>query len=359
MRCVARSSVRSACLVLFWQFLQNAEVGEEMDRIFPKGSANMYRWLAAFTFVMLGILPSGLAASAKGIPPPPGSDGQTTILGISDFSPPAWMAVLSDPQGIRFLVGAGDPIFHSRNPRPIGIVQSVLPDGLTMTRAEGSGVCVAPGHRLPDAGELIFRGVTLVKTQEFRHRVVGRGSRRILDGELYLVEVRGTRAILQRDVELPSTMAQPTSAPQPASPTALMEQRLAAIRIVQAGPRKWEVNAKDIRTAMESGEAIVNYALAESRIDISRDRGVGLELKTPLADVRVDSQGFQITSPNLASRVGLQVGDRILQVNDTPIDGLGALVRAYHKIRSDFSIQTVNLRLERDAQRLSFTYRIR
>lgn len=320
----------------------------------------MRRWLSIFTFVMLGILLSGLNASAKGKPHVPGSDGPTTILGTSEFSPAAWMAVISDKQGIRFLVGVGEPIFHGTDPRPVGIVQGIVPDVLTMTRTtKGNGVCVAPGHRLPNAGDLTFRGVALVKTQEIRHRVVGPGSRRILDGELYLVEIRGTRAIVQRDVELPSTTAQPTSAPQPPSPTALMEQRLAAIRIVQAGPRRWEVNAKDVRTAMESGEAIINNVLTNSRIDISLDRGVGLELKTPMADVRVDNKGFLITSPNLASRAGLQVGDRILEVNDTPIDGLGALVRAYRKIRSDSSIQMVNLRIERDAQPLSFTYRVR
>ncbi len=320
----------------------------------------MRRWLSIFTFAMSGILLSGLNASAKGMPQVPGSDGPTTILGTSEVSPAAWMAVISDKQGIRFLVGVRDPIFHGTDPLPVGIVQGIGPDVLTMTRTErSSGVCVAPGHRLPGAGDLTFRGATLVKTQEFRHRVVGPGSRRILDGELYLVEIRGTQAILQRDVELPSTTAQPTSAPQPPSPTALMEQRLAAIRIVQAGPRRWEVNAKDVRTAMESGEAIINNVLTNSRIDISLDRGVGLELKTPMAEVRIDNKGFLITSPNLASRAGLQVGDRILEVNDTPIDGFGALVRAYRKIRSDSSIQTVNLRIERDAQPLSFTYRVR
>jgi hypothetical protein len=320
----------------------------------------MSRCFSVLVLVVLNILSTGSHASAKAIPPLPGSDGQTTVLGISEFSPPARMAVISDQQGIRFLVGGGDPIFHERDPRPVGIVQSILPDLLTMTRTEkGSGFCVASGHRLPVARELIFREAILVNAQEFRHRVVGPGGKRILDGELYLVEVRGTRAILQRDVELASTMVQSTTATQRPSPTALMEQRLAAIRIVQAGPRKWEVNAMDVRTAMESGEAIVNRALAESRIDFSRDRGVGVELKTPLADVRVDNTGFQITNPNLASRVGLQIGDRILQVNDTPIDGLGALVRVYQKIRSESSIQTVSLRIERDAQPLTFTYRIR
>ncbi len=320
----------------------------------------MSRWASALPFAILGMLSSGLHASAKGGPSLPGSDGQTTVIGTSEFSPPARMGVISDQQGIRFLIGGGDPIFHGRDPRPVGIVQSILPDLLTMTRTEkGSGFCVASGHRLPVAGEFVFRGAILVNTQEFRHRVVGPGGKRILDGEQYLIEVRGTRAILQRDVELPSTMAQSTTATQRPSPTALMEQRLAAIKIVRAGPRKWEVNAKDIRAAMESGEAIVNRALAESRVDISRDRGVGLELKTPLADVRVDNTGFQITSPNLASRVGFEVGDRILQVNDTPIDGLGALVRVYQKIRSESSVQTVSLRIERDAQPLTFTYRIR
>ncbi len=303
--------------------------------------------LLLFVLALWMTMPGAWAESAESHSPPPESGGNATTLGTMDLSPPVWMAVIGDKQGTRILVGARDPIFSGKHPHPVALVEDIGPNGLTLSRGErGRKANLVPGQALPGAKDLVFREAVLVKTQEFRHRLVGPGGRKILDGEEYLVEIRGTRAILQRDVEF-------------SSPTALQEARLAAIKIAQVGPHTWEVSAKDIRTAMGSGEAILNSALADSHIDFTRDLGVGLEVKTPIADVRIDNTGFQITNPNLASRAGLQVGDRILQVNDTPINGYASLVEAYGQIKSNASIQTVNLNIERDGQPLTFTYRIR
>ena len=196
------------------------------------------------------------------------------------------------------------------------------------------------------APDLTFREAVLVKTLEYRHRVIRRWERKILDGELYLVEVHGGQAILQRDLN------------PPPSPTEAMERRLGAIQIVETGPRTWEVSAKDVQAAMESGEAIIVDALQRSRIDISREHGVGLEVKTPIVEARLDRRGFVITTPNLASRAGLKVGDRILQVNDVRIDGYGGLIQVYRKIKADPTVSTVVLLIERDNKPLSLTYRI-
>ena len=86
---------------------------------------------------------------------------------------------------------------------------------------------------------------------------------------------------------------------------------------------------------MESGEAIAVRSLRDSRVDLSLDRGIGVEVKSPLADVRVDQQGFLISDPKLAKRAGLQMGDRILNVNGAPIDGIGALMREYLRVKGD------------------------
>lgn len=306
----------------------------------------IWRWASGVVMaaVLLGVSPGAAQEILLLFDP----DGEIKTLGTNELTPPVWMAVISNREGAQLLVEAGEPIFRDDDPHPLGVVRAVTPVGLTVALSQGGReIRVPPGRSLPGAGELVFRDAALVQTLEYRHRVVDRGSRKVLAGELYLVGLRGKRAILQRDTE------------PPPSPTEIMEKRLAAIQIIQAAPRVWEVNARDVQAAMESGEAIFNHALNESRVDISRAHGIGLELKTPIADVRVDRSGFLITSPNLASRAGLQVGDRILGVNGMPIDGYGGLVRAYRHIKNDSSIRTVSLTIERNEQPLTFTYRVR
>ena len=112
-------------------------------------------------------------------------------------------------------MGVGDPIFQRGDPSPIGIIRSIIPDSLTMARTRSSEpIRLLLGQPIPDTENLVCHGAVLVRTQENRHRIVGRRSGRVLDEELYLVKVRGTRTTIQMDVELPFTMAQPTTAPQ-------------------------------------------------------------------------------------------------------------------------------------------------
>jgi hypothetical protein len=230
----------------------------------------------------------------------------------------------------------------------VAVIRAVGQDGLTVTPLGGrQAVRVRPGQSLPGAPGLVFRQAVLVKAVEYRHRPVERRGRKTLNGELYLVGVTGGRAILQRDVD------------PPPSPTEVMENRLAAVRIVEAGPRTWEVSAGDVQVAMESGEAIIADAVSNSRLDLSGEGGIGLEIKTPLADVRLDGRGFLITSPNLARRAGLQMGDRILQVDGVPIDGLARLVQVYRSLRRDVSRRVIQVTIERGQQPLTLTYRVR
>lgn len=296
----------------------------------------------------LGILLLTSPVSAQDIFPFFEAEVDTRLLGTSEFPRPVWMAVIADRQGTRILVGGGDPVFQEKDPRPIAVVRTVGPEGLTVAIPEGGRVVrVSPGTPLPGARDLVFREAALVKTLEYRHRVVPHWERKTLDGDLYMVALRETRAVLQRDLD------------PPPSPTELMERRLASIQVVQAGPRVWEIDAKDLQAAVESGEAIITDALSRSRVDFSRDTGIGLEVKTPIVEARLDRRGFVITSPNLAQRAGLSVGDRILQVNGSPIDGFGSLIQVYRTLRNDSSVRAVDMLIERDEKPMSLTYRVR
>jgi hypothetical protein len=305
-------------------------------------------WLCTIIVVTLVVLVGASSAPAQEIPPLFASGEETSSLGTNEFPRAVWMAVISDEKETRFLVQGGDPIFREGESHPVGIVRAVTPVDLTLALSRGNQeVRALPGRPIPDVHGLALRDVILVKALEYRHRLVDRGSRKTLGGELYLIDLEGTRAILRRDVD------------RPPSPTALMEQRLAAIQIVEVAPRVWEVNAEEIQNATGSGEAILKHILNESGLTISRTHGIGLEIKTPIADVRVTRRGFVITSPNLTRRAGLQVGDRILGVNGIPIDGYGDLVRVYRSIKNDSFVRTVDLTIDRHEQPLTLTFRVR
>jgi hypothetical protein len=222
----------------------------------------------------------------------------------------------------------------------------VSPVDLVVSPGRGETFRVFPGRLLPQAHGLTLRDVVPVRHIEYRRRVVPRGAPKILSGELYLVRVQGDRAVLQRDVDA-------------ASPTLASEQRLAAIPLTPVAPRTLEIRAADLKSAVESSEDILKHAVRDAALDVSPERGVGVEVKTPIADVRLDRRGFLVTSPNMASRAGLEVGDRILAVNAMPIEGAGDLIRMYRHLKHDPAVTRVDLTIERQNTPQTLTYRVR
>jgi hypothetical protein len=288
---------------------------------------------------VLGFLVGHAAAAAPA--------GEGTTLATHETGASVWMAILADESGTRFLARGGDPIFERGATRPIGSVQRVSPVDITIASAEGGARLRAfPGRPIPGTRGLRLVDVAAVRSIEYRHRLVSRGTPKTLGGELYLVSLDGTRAVLQRDILLPS-------------PTAASEQRLAAIPLTPVAPRTWEIRAADLKRAVESSEEILKHAVRDTALDFSPERGIGVDVKTPIADVRLDRRGFLVTSPNMASRAGLEVGDRILAVNAMPIEGASDLVRMYRHLKNDPAVTRVDLTIERRNTPQTLTYRVR
>jgi S1-C subfamily serine protease len=92
---------------------------------------------------------------------------------------------------------------------------------------------------------------------------------------------------------------------------------------------------------------------------VTMQDGVGLRLNNSLGSGTLDQQGFRIDYVKLAQRTGLEVGDRILSVNEQPVNSAGGLVRIYRQLQSDASISEVNVVITRGGQERTLTYRIR
>ncbi len=303
--------------------------------------------LKSFAFVV-PLLLMGSFASATDSAYLMHSDPTTTFLGTTEFPRPVWMAIFSDEEGSRFLVALDEPLFRLHQPQPVGVLRGIDSGTATISPPGAQRTArVTPGGAVPGVPELVFREAIQVRSIEYRKREILRDEKKHREGELYLVGVRGNRAIVQRDSEWAG------------SSTIAQEQQIAAIPLVQTGPHTWEVRGKDVKVAMESGETIGVQSLLKGRVGLSLESGLGVEVKSPLADVRVDPRGFVVTNPNLASRAGLQMGDRIVEVNGTPIDGIGSLMRVYQQVKDNASPGTVRVTVERNDQPLTLTYRIR
>lgn len=92
---------------------------------------------------------------------------------------------------------------------------------------------------------------------------------------------------------------------------------------------------------------------------LSWNQGINFQVPSPIADGVLGPRGFRVTSPNLAERAGLEMGDVVLAVNDHPINGFGDVFRLYRQVKADQRLSAVELKLERQGQLMTKTYRIR
>ncbi len=269
-------------------------------------------------------------------------------LGTNEFGRPEWMAVIAAGEDASVLVGVGDAVFREGDSAPLATVRAVSPVHVVVRPAgTDRDVRVLPGRTLPGAPAVRLQDLVRVTAVEFRQRVLPRDARKTLQGEQYFVGLVGTRAILQRDVD------------PPPSPLELLARRLEAVRVAQVAPGTWEVNAGQLFETVRTGESVIWDTLRTSGVELSSGGGIGLEVKTPVVDAKVDRRGFVIASPKLAERAGLRMRDRILSVNDIPIDGFSTLVQVYQQLRTSPDVRTVRVVVERDAAPLTLTYRLR
>lgn len=269
-------------------------------------------------------------------------------LGVNEFARPEWMAVIAVGENARVLVGVGDAVFQDGASSPLASVRAVSPVHLDV-RPMGTDrdVRVFPGRSFPGAPALRLQDLVRVSAVEYRQRVLPREAQKRLRGELYLVGLRESRAILQRDVD------------PPPGPLELLARRLEAVRVTEVAPNTWEVNAGQLFESVRAGESVIWDTLRTSGLDLSVGGGIGLDIKTPVVDAKVDRKGFVVADPKLAERAGLRMRDRIVSVNDIPIDGFSTLFRVYQQIRTSPDVRTVRVVVERRTASLTLTYRLR
>jgi len=271
-------------------------------------------------------------------------DSTAAIKGHVELGQPEWMAILADGQRIRTLVRQKDGIFSPGAAIPARTVCAIDPVSLTLCPQDKErSIRVFPGRAVPGIPGLMLEDVLPIRVLEFRERRVSRGQPKILDGEMYLASLAYDRATLLRDVEGPSSID--------------LARRLAAMPITRTAEATWEIPARDVRDALEQTEPDLLRSVRDWTLN-PVSGSPPLTMKTPVGDARMDARGYLIQIPEIANRIGLQMGDRILDVNGTSVFSFSDLFRLYQQIKAGAS-RIVVLHVQRDQEEMFLTYRLR
>ena len=178
-----------------------------------------------------------------------------------------------------------------------------------------------------------------------------------LDPEPRLLSIHGERAILEVDVHPPQSLVavpprhgdSPSGAPSTVDaldrkPDVTPFER---VRVTETAPDTYEVSSAELKDALDHGGRLLAQQWPRVQPLLSIRDGISLQVKSPVADGVLSPRGFQVTSPNLAGRAGIEVGDVILAIDGQAVSSFADLYYLYRKAVRNPRLSEVEVRLAR------------
>lgn len=283
------------------------------------------------------------------------------------FDTPRRFATIMEPSSKRQrLYGVGDVL-----PDPQGSgggyrITQIEERRLQLGSLRGrKAVWIAVGGVIPGRRGRRVIGTPILRTVEYRYVRTGGP----LDAEPRVVELREGYASLEVDTPLAVSPSPPTetatpATPRPASHTSEARRTfentlLGRVRVTPTAKDAYEINADDLNAALEHSGQLLAEAWPRIWPDVSFRHGMSFDVQSPVANGTLGPRGFRVTSPNLAERAGVEVGDVIVGVNGQPVNSFLDVYRVYTQMQRDPSLSVIQLDVERHGQRVTNTYRIR
>lgn len=337
------------------------------------------RWLHAARLsvrsVLLGLVGAGaiLAAPHSGWSagqPGLGDDVakivSTPSAEVAFDTPRRFVTLMESSTKRQRLYGAGDILPDPKGSDGEYQITHIEEQRLQLSSLRGRKVIwIAVGDVVPGRPGWWIIGTPILRMVEYRYVRTGGP----LDSEPRVVELAEDRARLEVDIPLTvsaspatRTTARATSRPAPQTSEAgrkFENTLLGRVRVKPTADDSYEINAADLNAALEHGVQLLAETWPKVWPSASTQRGVSLDIQSPIADGTLGPRGFRVTSPNLAERGGVQVGDLIVGVNGQPVNGFADVYRVYSQMQRDPNLSVIQLDLVRQGQRLTKTYRVR
>jgi hypothetical protein len=338
--------------------------------------ASPFRRRVPVRWITLGaaVLVCAVSSSSPGAPRGSNakSDARVELTAEVRLPQPTRFALIRDSQAGRVgILKQGEAIYVGTNPLPLGKIEEIRDQVLVLVLPGGKRLEIPKGGRLPGQQGLSFTRSITLDTLRFQVRYGGPTG---ISGDDYsLVEVRDRSGILQRDAPAEARSAVAALAPgrsvdqtgmlasldQSARRGATLASLVNASALREVAPDTWEVPAHDAQALGTHAGQVLSEALASAVPRLTPWYGVALKVATSLGGGTLDRRGFLVESLPLAQRAGLELGDRILFVNDEPVNSLGGLYRMYRKLSADATTSEVTVVVNRDNRLRTLTYRVR
>jgi hypothetical protein len=285
---------------------------------------------------------------------------------VTFATPQRFMVVTEMGSKRQCLYGTGDVLTDPADPGHAVAIQHIERARVQLRDTRTRQVIwVAEGQRIPHLADRRITRIALLRGMDYEY--VATAS--FIDAEPRLLEIRGNRALLGVDVPPPSPPMTPAS-PRASGAVGADNRNftlgrkldaaiLERVRVRETSPHAYEVSAADLREALDHGGQVLAEAWPTIWPTVSLRDGVGLQIRSPVANGVLGPKGFQVTSPNLAERAGIEVGDVVLAVNGQAVNSFGDLYTLYQQVRRDSHLSYVEVTLERQGVQMTNTYRLR
>jgi hypothetical protein len=267
------------------------------------------------------------------------------------------------------LYEVGDFIVDPADPSRTAKIQQIERERLSLKDSQtGRIVWVAVGELMPGFPDRRFTRVASLTGVDYRY-IATMGS---LDLEPRLLNIHGARATLEVDVHppqslvdaLPRRRGSPSSAPSTVNAVNALDRKpevtpFDQVRVSETAPDTYNLSKAEMRDALDQGGRLLAQQWPSIQPLLSIQDGIGLQVKSPIADGVLTSPGFQVTNPNLAGRFGIKAGDVIVAINDQSVSSFRDLYNLYQQAANTPLLSEVQVRLERQGVPVTKTYRLR
>ncbi len=294
---------------------------------------------------------------------PPETSIPATASAVVMFPDPQRFAIAGELNGNRrWLYGKGD-LLPTRTIGEAYLVEAVWADAVQLRHTRTRKVLrVGTGEVVPESDHRRLEHTALLEAVEYRYVPWTTTAA----SEPLLVQVQGRCAQLDVDTAPPPAGLSPAASTASArlfdafgSDQPPRHAGLEGLQIHPTGRDTYEISSADAQMAFAQSRKMLMDAVTSLRPVFSLDEGFSLQVRSSVADGAFGPRGFRVDSPRMAERAGIETGDVILAVNGQAINGFTDLFRLYQQARSDQSISTISLDLQRQGQLVTKTYRIR
>ena len=278
-------------------------------------------------------------------------------------TPTRYAIVLHGPNKVRTIHTRNDILFDPLDPIRSFTVLHVDPVTVTLRENRTGRTHVwRSGASLEGLQGLVLVGTVTLNQLRYQYRTV----ERVVQAEPVLLSVEGSVAFLEKEVLRKG--ASTTSAPSPTGVALPPPNKFRAFsptlskltRVKEVDRETYEINGEGLRSALENvGQMVSDLKLMISPT-LSAQTGVGFQVSSEVADGILSQSGFTVTNSKAAQIFGIEVGDTILKVNNSPVTSPLNAWWAYQEFVIKNPTQSeMRVDIRRDRSLVTKTFRIK